>query len=121
LQDTLRQQVEELSRQVEQLQVIAQDTERNIVHVYDKVDELTGVMAAQEESFNKRLSDMLAQLQEKAEGSSMVADLCAKVTSQETQLMQLMEEREVAVETSSAVTGATRGYFTRAAKAVGLS
>ena len=55
----------------------------------------------------------------------LVAKLCAKVQSQETQLQKLMEEREeapVEVESSgTAVTGApTRGYLSRAAKAVGL-
>ena len=123
MQDILRQQVEELSRRVEQLEQITSDTESKMVLVNDKVDRLSSIIASQEESFNKRLSDVLAQLQKQAEENSKVADLCAKVKSQETQLMQLMEEREAEpVETtSSAGTGATRSYLTRAAKAVGLS
>ena len=64
IQDTLRQQVQELSHRVEELEQITSDTESNMVLVNDKVDRLTRAVANQEASFNKRLSDVLAQLQE---------------------------------------------------------
>ena len=90
-----------------------------------KVDDLTGVVAAQENNFNKRLADVLASvLEQQAQNNSLVAELCAKVQSQEEQLQQLMAEREaelVQVE-SSAVAGAptTRSILSRAAKAAGF-
>jgi DNA repair exonuclease SbcCD ATPase subunit len=123
--DALHKQLEELSARVEQLEVITQDTESNVVGVYDKLDELSSAVAAQETAFNKRLADALAQLRAEAtESQSLVAELCAKVQSQEAQLQQLMEKREaepVQVE-SSAVAGApaTRGILSRAAKAAGF-
>ena len=128
--DALNQRLEELSDRVEQLEVISGDTEKNVVGIYDKLDELTLTVEAQERTFSKRLADALAQLTAQAvDNQSLVAELCAKVQSQEAQLQKLMEEREAApveVESSSpaagAVTGAatTRGYLSRAAKAVGL-
>ena len=59
-----------------------------------------------------------------SESNNVVAELCAQVQSQDTQLQKLMEEREVVpvqVE-SGAVVGApaTRSMLSRAAKAAGL-
>lgn len=103
------------------------ETESNVSGVCAKLDELSSVVAAQESAFNKRLTDALAQLSVQAnESNSLVAELCAKVQSQETQLQKLMEEREVVpVEVpaeSGAVVGApaTRSMLSRAAKAAGL-
>jgi uncharacterized coiled-coil protein SlyX len=95
-----------------------QETDGNVMLLFNKVDELTGAVAAQEDSFTKRLADALASVREQlAQNNSVVAELCSKVQSQEDQLQQLMAEREVVpvqVETSG-VTGESR--FTRAAKA----
>ena len=109
---------------MDQLEVITRDTESNVVGVYDKLDELSSAVAAQETAFNKRLADALAQLNAQAnESNSLVAELCAKVQSQETQLQKLMDEREavpVTVE-GGVLTGENkRGYLSRAAKAAGL-
>ena len=49
---------------MDELKQITSDTESNMVLVNDKVDRLTRAVANQEASFNKRLSDVLAQLQE---------------------------------------------------------
>jgi hypothetical protein len=90
------------------------------VGVLDKVEALEGVVAAQEDSFTKRLADALALVSAQANQSQiMVAELCAKVQSQGEQLQQLMAEREAApVEVDTgAVTGESRGYLSRAAKA----
>jgi hypothetical protein len=110
--------VNEFCERVERLEQIANDTESNLVGVLDKVEALEGVVAAQEDSFNKRLTDALALVSAQANQSQIViAELCAKVQSQGEQLGQLMAEREAApVEVDTgAVTGESR--FTRAAKA----
>jgi hypothetical protein len=112
--------VDEFCERVERLEQIAIVTESNLVGVLDKVEALEGVVAAQESAFNKRLTDALALVSAQANQSQIVvAELCAKVQSQEAQLQQLMAEREVVpvqVETSG-VTGESRGYLSRAAKA----
>jgi ABC-type transporter Mla subunit MlaD len=119
--------VNEFCERVERLEQIANDTESNLVGVLDKVEALEGVVAAQEENFNKRLTDVLALVSAQANQSQIVvAELCAKVQSQEAQLQKLMDEREAApveVESSTVVTGtpATRSMLSRAAKAVGIS
>ena len=95
-----------------------QETDGNVLVLFNKVDELTGAVATQEETFNKRLADALASVREQlTHNNSLVAELCAKVQSQEEQLQELMAEREAApVEVDTgAVTGESR--FTRAAKA----
>jgi TolA-binding protein len=103
---------------VEQLEQSNQVTDGNVLVFFDKVDELSGAVAAQEDSFTKRLAEALTSVREQlTQNNSLVAELCAKVQSQEDQLQQLMAEREVVpvqVETSG-VTGESR--FTRAAKA----
>ena len=113
--------VNEFCERVERLEQIANDTESNLVGVLDKVEALEGVVAAQEDSFTKRLADALALVSAQANQSHqiMVAELCAKVQSQGEQLQQLMAEREAApVEVDTgAVTGESRGYLSRAAKA----
>jgi TolA-binding protein len=105
---------------VEQLELGTQETDGNVMLLFDKVDELSGAVAAQEDSFTKRLAEALASVREQlTQNNSLVAELCAKVQSQEEQLQQLMAEREAApvqVETSG-VTGESRGYLSRAAKA----
>jgi chromosome segregation ATPase len=117
----LRQQLEDLSARVEQLELGTQETDGNVMLLFDKVDELSGAVAAQEDSFTKRLAEALASVREQlTQNNSLVAELCAKVQSQEEQLQQLMAEREVVpvqVETSGVVTGESRGYLSRAAKA----
>ncbi len=105
---------------------LAADTASTVNALCDKVDEVVSAVEAQERNFSKRLADALAQLTAQGlDNHVLVAQLCAKVQSQETQLQKLMEEREAApveVESSgTAVTGApTRGYLSRAAKAAGL-
>ncbi len=114
----LRQQLEDLSARVEQLELGTQETDGNVMLLFNKVDELTGAVAAQEDTFNKRLADALASVREQqAQTNSLVAELCTKVQSQEEQLQQLMAEREAApVEVGTgAVTGESR--LSRAAKA----
>ena len=105
---------------MEQLELGTQETDGNVLVLFNKVDELTGAVAAQEDSFNKRLADALASVREQlTQNNSVVAELCSKVQSQEEQLQQLMAEREAApvqVDTG-AVTGESRGYLSRAAKA----
>jgi chromosome segregation ATPase len=107
--DVVYKQLEELNERVQKLEVITHDTESNVVGVYDKLDELSGKVEALEITFSKRLADMLAQIRaETTESQSLVAELCAKVQSQDAQLQQLMEKREAApvqVE-SGAVAGA---------------
>ena len=96
-----------------------QETDGNVLVLFNKVDELTGAVATQEETFNKRLADALASVREQlTHNNNLVAELCAKVQSQEEQLQQLMAEREAApVEVDTgAVTGESRGYLSRAVK-----
>jgi uncharacterized coiled-coil protein SlyX len=62
-----------------------------VLVLFNKVDELTGAVAAQEETFNKRLADALASMREQlAQNNTLVAELCAKVQSQEVQLQLLI-------------------------------
>ena len=115
----------ELEARVAELELSTQDTDAKVVGLSYKVEDLTGVVAAQEDNFNKRLAEVLASVREQqAQNNSLVAELCAKVQSQEEQLQHLMAEREAEpgqVE-SSAVAGApaTRSIPSRAAKAAGF-
>ena len=123
--DTLYKRLEELDERVQQLEVISGDTEKNVVGICDRLDELSSAIAAQEKTFNQRLADVLAQINaQSAESNSLVAELCTKVQSQEEQLQKLMEARETSVvEVQSAAT-VPAGTLTRlgraAAKAAGL-
>ena len=116
----------ELEARLTEVELITQDTDAKVVGLSYKVDDLTGAVAAQEDNFNKRLSEALASVREQqTQNNSLVAELCAKVQSQEVQLQKLMDEREAApvvVESSTAVTGtpATRNMLSRAAKAAGI-
>jgi chromosome segregation ATPase len=108
---------------MDKVEVLATGTADALYDLCDKVDELSDTVEAQERSFSKRLADALAQLTAQAvDNQALVAELCAKVQSHETQLQKLMEEREeapVEVESSgTAVTGApTSSLMGRAARA----
>ena len=104
---------------MEQLELSTQETDGNVLVLFEKVDELTGAVAAQEDSFTKRLAEALASVREQlTQNNSVVAELCSKVQNQEEQLQQLMAEREAApVEVDNGVvTGESRGYLSRAVK-----
>ena len=82
----------ELEARVAELEQSTQETDAKVVGLSYKVDDLTGVVAAQEDNFNKRLADVLASVREQqAQNNSLVAELCAKVQSQEEQLQQLLQ------------------------------
>ena len=124
--DALCKRLEELDERVQQLEVINRDTETNVVGICDRLDELEGVVAAQEKSFNQRLVDALSQLSvQNAESNAVVAELSAAVQSQGEQLQKLMEARETAVVEVQSASTAPAGALTRlsraAAKAAGLS
>ena len=122
---SLRQQLEELSARVEELELSTHETDGKVLGLFDKMDQQTEAFGALVAEVNGAVNDQktwmrvnLASVREELiQNNSLVAELCAKVQSQEEQLGQLMSEREAApVEVDTgAVTGESR--FTRAAKA----